>query len=128
MGCRASDHGIQIPFGYSVDNRRANIIFTKRLSEDVLTKKETQDFMAFMFQQFGEMNAKSGWVMQIHIGAVRDIRDTLYQQLGPDTGGDISDHTIEIVNPLKQFLNQFDDQLKVVLYSLNPVTGEHSRR
>jgi glucuronate isomerase len=73
-----------------------------------------------MLQQFGEMNAKSNWVMQIHIGAVRDVRDSLFNAIGPDVGGDISNHTIDIVEPVKDFLNKFDNRLKIALYSLDP--------
>ena len=66
------------------------------------------------------MDAKSGWVFQMHIGAVRDIRDTLMDMLGPDSGGDVSDHMIDIVKPLGRFLNKFDNRLKVALYCLEP--------
>jgi len=54
------------------------------------------------------------------MGAVRDIRQTLFDDLGPDVGGDVSDHNIDILNPLKAFLNRFDERLKVILYCLHP--------
>ena len=65
------------------------------------------------------MDAKSGWVFQMHIGAVRDVRDVLMDNIGPDSGGDVSDHMVNIVKPLCRFLNKFDDRLKVVLYCLD---------
>jgi glucuronate isomerase len=119
-GCRASDHGIHIPFGYSISADRADAILKKRLAGEMVSPDEVRDYISFMMHAFGEMNAKSGWVTQIHIGAVRDYRDTLFKSLGPDVGGDLSDHLIDIVPPLKDFLNKFDDRLKVVLYSLDP--------
>lgn len=119
-GCVASDHGVQIPYGYEVPKTLAEAAFQKRLSGDSLSSKEIQDYMSYMFNEIGEMNAKSNWVTQIHIGAVRDIRNSLFNKLGPDVGGDVSDHLIEILNPLREFLNRFDNRLKVVLYSLDP--------
>jgi glucuronate isomerase len=58
--------------------------------------------------------------MQLHIGAVRDYRDSLSDTLGPDTGGDVSDQQIPIVEPLRDFLNAFDGRLQIVLYCLDP--------
>jgi glucuronate isomerase len=120
MGCKASDHGIQTPFGQNISKENANAAFQKRMKEGVLTPKETQDYMAYIFKQYGEMNSKSNWVTQIHIGAVRDYRDTLFKSLGPDVGGDLSDHLIDIIGNVKDFLNRFDGRLKVIFYSLDP--------
>ena len=121
MGTKASDHGIEVPYGYKVDRDTANEVFMKRKSGEKLSKEEEIRYMSYMFHKFGEMNAKSDWVMQIHIGAVRDVRDHLSESLGPDTGGDVSDHDIPILKPLKDFLNAFDGKLKVILYCLDPV-------
>jgi len=54
------------------------------------------------------------------MGAVRDVRDVLLRDLGPDTGGDVSDHATEILKPLNPLLNRFDGRLNVVLYNLHP--------
>lgn len=120
LGARASDHGIEVPLGYTVEKARADEIFQDRLSGKVLSKEEKRDFISFMLHQFGRMNEKSCWVMQIHIGAVRDVRDSLYKSLGPDSGGDVSNHLVPILEPLKDFLNAFNGKLKIVLYCLDP--------
>jgi glucuronate isomerase len=119
-GCKASDHGILTPFGFAVQEEVVDPIFRKRMAGEPVGPAEVRDYMSFMLHAFGEMDAKSGWVMQLHIGAVRDYRDALFAQLGPDSGGDVSDHLVEIVAPLKDFLNVFDGRLKIVLYSLDP--------
>ncbi|MBN2149963.1 MAG: glucuronate isomerase [Candidatus Lokiarchaeota archaeon] len=120
-GCKASDHGIQVPFGYDVPAGRADEVFKKRLTGNDLDPAETRDYISYMMHQFAAMNSKSGWVMQIHVGAVRDYRDSLFEELGPDTGGDICDPSIPVVEPVKALLNAFDGKLKVVLFSLDPV-------
>ncbi|MCK5801515.1 MAG: glucuronate isomerase [Lentisphaeria bacterium] len=86
-----------------------------------LTQAETVAYMSYVMNEVAEMDAAKDWVFQIHIGAVRDVRTVLYDTLGPDTGGDISDHLTDIVTPLAPLLNRFDDRLKVVLYNLNPI-------
>ena len=120
LGTVASDHGVEIPFGYKVKSERAEKVFQKRMNGSTLTEEEQADYISYMLHQFGEMNARSDWVMQIHIGAVRDVRQSLLESIGPDSGGDVSDHSIPIVEPLRNFLNAFDNKLKVVLYALDP--------
>lgn len=119
-GCRASDHGIHVPFGHDVPRDRAGDAFGRRMAGKDLDPGQVRDYVSFMMHRFGEMNAATGWVTQVHVGAVRDYRRALYERLGPDTGGDLSDHLLPIVDPLKDFLNAFDGRLKVVLYSLDP--------
>ena len=51
---------------------------------------------------------------------VRDVRDYLFETLGPDTGGDICNHYQDHLTPLQGFLNKFEDRLKVILYCLDP--------
>ncbi len=120
-GCKASDHGIHTPFGYSVFVSRADEVFKKRMAGRDVEPAEIRDYASYMMHQFAAMNSRSGWVTQIHIGAVRDYRDTLFDKIGPDTGGDVCDPVIPVVEPLKALLNAFDGKLKVVLYSLDPV-------
>lgn len=120
VGAKASDHGIEIPYGYNVEYEEANQIFLKRISGKKVNDNEVKAFKSYMLHQFGQMNEESNWVMQLHIGAVRDIRDSLYMTIGPDSGGDVSNHMIPIVEPLKPFLNTFDGKLEIILYCLDP--------
>ena len=119
-GCVASDHGVEIPFASNVSTQDADAVFRKARAGKTLTPAEIAAYMSFMLQELGEMDAAKGWVFQLHIGAVRDVRDSLFTTVGPDTGGDISNHLIDIVVPLRDFLNRFDNRLKVVLYCLEP--------
>lgn len=120
-GCVASDHGVEVPYGFDVEQADADEVFKKAFIEkQELDEEETIAFMSYVLQQVAEMDAEKGWVFQFHIGAVRDIRESLYKNIGPDTGGDISDHCIDIVSPIKDFLNRFDNRLKIVLYNLSP--------
>lgn len=119
-GCVASDHGVDVPYGYQVDEADADRVFRKALDGKALTKQEQTAYQSYVLNEVAEMDAEKGWVFQLHLGAVRDVRDTLAENIGPDSGGDISCHTTPVLAPLLPFLNRFDGRLKVVLYTLDP--------
>lgn len=119
LGCVASDHGVQEPVSYFVERKKANKVYKKALAGEDLSARDIKDFKAFMLIKFGEMNQASNWVTQLHIGAVRDYRDQLHINLGPDSGGDVATSDIKVVENLRYFFNQFDKKLKIVLYCLD---------
>ncbi|MBN2452330.1 MAG: glucuronate isomerase [Lentisphaeria bacterium] len=119
-GCVASDHGVEVPFGYDMDEEDANEVFRRARRGEELEDEEVICYMSYVLGEVAEMDARKDWVFQVHIGAVRDMRDLLYDDIGPDSGGDISDHMTDIVEPLIPLLNRMDERLKVVLYNLNP--------
>lgn len=119
-GCLASDHGIEEPFAHFVPEKAAARIYEKAYHGKKISDTECRNFQAFMFYLFGELNSEVGWTMQLHIGAIRDYRQLLLQRIGPDSGGDVASHSIEIVKSLRDFMNAFDGRLKIVLYGLHP--------
>ena len=121
MGCTASDHGVKEPSVYPVSRDRVSEIFNSRRNKKELSDKEISDFKSYMMMFFGELNEKTDWVTQLHIGAVRDYRDHLYDLLGPDSGGDVATNALEIVDNMRYFFNKFDGSIPVVLYYLDPV-------
>ena len=121
LGARASDHGIYIPYGQQVERTVAERLFAKARSGERLTTAEVADFKAFFLNEVAEMDAKSGWVFQLHFGVIRDVRKSLWDAIGADAGGDIADHDVAFLAPLMPFLNRFDGRLKTVLYNMSPV-------
>lgn len=121
MGCKASDHGMTVPYGHQIKTADANEIFLRARDRKKLSKSDVVAFMSYVFNEVAEMDARKNWVFQIHIGAVRDTRDSLLQAIGADAGGDISDHLTDYVTPLLPLLNRFDNRLKIVLYNMNPI-------
>jgi len=119
-GCVASDHGVEAPYGFRVEEADADAIFRKAYEGKDLDPAEVVGYMSYVLNAVAEMDAAKDWVFQLHIGAVRDVRDSLHDTVGPDSGGDTSDHMTDIVTPLRSLLNRFDGRLKVVLYCLNP--------
>ncbi len=120
-GCRVSDHGVETPLAGIAGRRDADRAFQKALQGGKLSPVEAAFFADYLFGFMGDLDAEKGWVFQLHIGAVRDIRKTLFDTLGPDSGGDVSSHFIDILPPLAAFLNRFDGRLKTVLYCLDSI-------
>ena len=119
-GCRASDHGVEVPYGFRVEEGDADAIFKKAYDGGDLTPEERVGYMSYILNEVAEFDAAKGWVFQLHIGAVRDVRGVLLDTVGPDSGGDVSDHRIDILTPLQDLLNRFDGRLKMVIYCLDP--------
>ncbi len=117
-GCLASDHGLEYPVGCDYSPYAADAAFRKAMNEEALTREETDCFMGMFMAECAALNAETGWVTQLHLGAVRDVRKTLFDALGPDVGGDVSNHFLDYLPALASLLNRFDDKLKVVLYCL----------
>ena len=121
MGCLASDHGLERAITRPVEETRVSKIYRKALKGEAdLDREEVDDFKSFLLTRFGELNLEKGWVTQLHVGAVRDYRDSLYKELGGDSGGDVGTQTVDFTSNLKYFLNRFDGKLDIVLYYIDP--------
>ncbi len=120
-GCRVSDHGVETPLAGTEDSKDAGRVFLKAFRGGTISSEEATLFAGYLFGFMGELDAEKGWVFQMHIGAVRDVRKVLLETLGLDSGGDVSSHYIDILPPLAAFLNRFDGRLKTALYCLDAV-------
>ncbi len=126
-GCRAADHGIEnLRFAPIPDDRVLNAILQKRLGGQPLSELEIAQFTTAIQVWLGAQYAQRGWVMQLHIGALRNNNTRMFQQLGPDSGFD-SIGDAAIAGPLSRLLDSMDvDNLlpKTILYCLNPKDNE----
>lgn len=120
-GCVASDHAVETPYSGTADKAFADKAFRKAIEGESVTPEEAGIFADYLFGEMGRMDAEKDWVFQLHIGAVRDVRRKLFEDIGPDSGGDVSNHFIDVLPPLSAFLNRFDGKLRVVLYCLDAV-------
>ncbi len=120
LGCRISDHGLDMPPGRCPPEKRVQKIFDRALRGLDIGRKDALDFRSFLLYFFAELDINKKWLMQLHIGAVRDYRDVLLRSLGADSGGDVASHAIELVSAFRSFLNAFDGRLQVILYVLHP--------
>ncbi|MBE6680026.1 MAG: glucuronate isomerase [Ruminococcaceae bacterium] len=91
-----------------------------RLSDHAVDEMSDETIEKLIF--LGEEYAKRGWVMQLHIGAMRNNNTRMLEKLGPDTGFD-SVNDFQIAEGISKILNALEmkDALpKTILYTLNP--------
>jgi len=125
-GCRLSDHALVLPEYAEGTKEEADRILKKALNREGLREKEATVFRTIVLTELGRMNAKRGWVMQLHLGALRNNNTRMFRKLGPDTGFDtITDG--ETARPLARFLDGLDitgELPKTIIYNLNPVDND----
>lgn len=126
-GCEASDHGIEVlRYADIPAESTLNDIFAKRLNNQLLSELEIAQFSTALLVWLGQEYHKRQWVMQLHIGPIRNNNQRMFAKLGPDAGFDsMGDHMI--AEPLSKLLNALDctDELpKTILYCINPKDNE----
>ena len=121
-GANASDNGLDV-FAYADSTREeAEAIFLKARTGATLTEEEVEKYKTQVFLFLGKEYHKRNWVMQLHIGALRNNNTRQLNELGPDTGYDSINNSID-TSKLTKFLNVLDtkNQLpKTIIYNLNP--------
>ncbi len=121
-GCRASDQGIEEPYAEDCSEGEADRIFHSLRAGAAPDVRGARAFKSALMRELAGMDAKSGWVMQLHMGALRNVSTRSLRSLGPNTGFDTTGD-FSLARPLAQFLNRLEsgDALpKTILYALNP--------
>lgn len=126
-GCIAADHGIEvIRYAAVPATTELDLILQKRRAQRPLSELEIAQFATAVQIWLGREYAKRGWVMQLHIGALRNNNQRMFKLLGADVGFDsIGDRPV--AEALSQLLNalDIDNQLpKTILYCLNSGDNE----
>ncbi len=125
-GCRVSDHSLESTFYVETTPDEVNALFKKKMGGEALSEEECGKFKGYMLTELGKKYAKSGLVMQLHIGAIRSNSKRCLALLGADTGFD-SLNDFNYAPQLSALLNAMDitDELpKTILYCLNPKDTE----
>jgi glucuronate isomerase len=121
-GCRLSDYGLETAYAEDYTQNEVKTIFDKIRKGDVLNSQQCLKLKSAMMYEFALMDCQSGWVMQLHLGALRNNNTRMLKTLGPDTGFD-SIGDFETAKPLAKFLDRLDTNNKLpktILYNLNP--------
>ena len=121
-GCRLSDHGLETPYAEDYTEAEIKDVFNKIRCGGELDDSERLKFKSAMMIEFALMDYESGWVQQLHLGALRNNSTRMFKALGPDVGCD-SIGDFEIAVPLAKFLDRLDSKNelpKTILYNLNP--------
>jgi len=125
QGCRLSDHALDtVDYSTLKEDSLANarLAFEKALAGIVLTVEEITTYKSLVINFLGKAYNQRQWVMQIHIGALRNNSRRQLANLGPDTGFDSINDTV-FAEALSQLMDDMDDKdelPKTILYVLNP--------
>jgi glucuronate isomerase len=122
VGCRASDHGLaRCPLRIA-DDTEASRTYQKARSGQPISFDEAEGFSGNILTFLGECYAQKGWVMQLHLGAMRNVNAGLFQEIGPDIGCDSigDEQQLPTLAALLGELSLRQALPKTILYNLNP--------
>lgn len=126
MGCVVTDHSIEVPFFMCDVDNSIEQIFQKKIAGHTLSDKEIQVYKTELFISLGKIYYKNNLGMQLHMGALRNNNERMFEQFGPDIGFDsIADYNY--AEKLSKLLNELDKQkmlTNTLLYCLNPKDNE----
>ncbi|WP_283408698.1 glucuronate isomerase [Anoxynatronum buryatiense] len=121
-GCRISDHSLEEVVYLEATPEEVEKIFLKKLQRESLTPEEVKKFKTHTLNHLGRKYHEYKWVMQLHIGALRNNNTRMFALLGGDAGFDsMNDQCIAV--PLSKVLDSLDRENrlpKTILYCLNP--------
>ena len=121
-GCRTADHGIRQLFYTPAADSVIDDILKKRLSGESLTPFEANQYRYSLMNYLGKEYARLGWVMQLHLGVLRNVNTGMFKTAGPDTGFDCVDPMTGI-NGIAEYLNELNNENalpKTLIFSINP--------
>ena len=122
MGCRVTDHSLECDFYRQTDRSEIDRIFRKKLAGEEISLEEAASYRGGLVTQLGMIYHDKGLVMQLHIGALRNTSERMFEKIGADTGYDcLNDFNYAV--QLAGLLNEMDkeDRLpRTILYALNP--------
>jgi glucuronate isomerase len=122
MGCRLSDHGLNHVYADDCTEAEAARIFADSRAGKKVSPADANKFRSFILLFLGEVYAARGWVMQLHLGALRNNNTRLMRTLGPDTGFDSIGDWPQ-AEALARYLDRLDQNNrlpKTILYNANP--------
>jgi glucuronate isomerase len=123
IGCRLSDHGLDICYADDCTGAEAAAIFNSARAGTAANSDDHRKFASYMMFFLGRLYAASNWTMQLHLGALRNVNSRAKGIHGPDTGFDTMGGTAQLTQ-LARFLDKLEianSLPKTIFYNSNPV-------
>jgi glucuronate isomerase len=121
MGATATDHSAPSAYTVELKEAEAEAIFQRALRGEP-TGQDVARFTGHMLMELAGMclEENDGLVMQLHAGPFRNHNAPLFDQFGPDMGGDIPLHG-EFTQNLRPLLTRYgnDPRLTFILFTLD---------
>lgn len=121
IGCLMSDHSLESIEFLSTSLAEVEAIFIRRLHGSMISSDEAEKYKCYTLKLLASEYYKAGWVMQLHIGAMRNTNLNMLKKLGVDAGFDIM-NDFALAEALSRLLNDMEGAgglPRTILYSLN---------
>lgn len=121
-GCKVADHALDPIPHYTGTVARAEHAFQHAYYGNIVSKSDVECFQSQLLLFLAKEYKSREWVMQYHIGTIRNCNSKMYELLGPDSGFDsMDDHMIaHSLISLFDALERTNDLPRTIVYSLNP--------
>ncbi len=125
-GCRLTDHALVVLPTESLSAGDLEAAFRKVRDGKNPSPAEADGIRFAVLQAVARMNARRGWTMQLHLGAVRNINSRMFAALGANTGydamgdGPVATGLVKLLDSLEKT----GELPRTILYSLNPRDNE----
>ncbi|MDR0751638.1 MAG: glucuronate isomerase [Christensenellaceae bacterium] len=126
-GCLFSDIGIEMfphnasEASFKKAENAYNIALTGRKVNDTILN----DYISYLYIFWFNLCINNGFIVQLHLGVIRNSNSLAYDMLGPDSGFDIAGSGINI-KELKDLFNvsvqQNGEIPSIIAYVLNPIS------
>lgn len=125
-GCRVSDHALVVPVAVTDAESSADTIFKAARAGGRVAPTQAETFRTALLLFLGREYARRTWVMQLHIGALRNNNTRMFERLGPDSGFDSmgDDPIARRLTGFLDLLDVTDDLPRTIIYILNPRDNE----
>lgn len=123
LGSTISDHGFNF-LEYSESSfELASSIFEKSLKGLKISQEERNAFITQVLTDLAGLYIRYGFIMQLHLGAIRNNNSIMFDKLGVDTGFDVINHQYNIGENLNLILNNifetYNETPKMVIFNLD---------
>lgn len=125
-GSLVSDHSLEDDFYMPASYDDVNYIFEKAWIGKKLSHEEIAKYKGYMLVELGKLYAEKGFVMQIHIGALRDQNSYMLNAAGKNIGEDsLQDFNFSPqIGAVLNAIYSANPNAKTILYNLNPKDNE----
>lgn len=125
QGCRFADHALDDGFRYVPDDQCNERRFQQVLAGVQPDSRDDRVLSSELLRMLGGEYAKRGWVMQLHMGAIRETSSRLRNIAGPAGGfAGIGKCSVRDIVALLDDLEQKEMLPRTILFPLNPSDQE----
>ncbi len=125
-GSLVSDHSLENDFYLPVTFEDVDYIFGKAWVGKKLSHEELAKYKGWVLVELGKLYAQKGFVMQIHLGALRDNNTAMLASTGKNIGEDsLNDFNFAAqIGAVLNLIYSAEPNARTILYNLNPKDNE----